>query len=344
VTTVRSSRFRASLPVVAGALLASLALASDDPVDRPAEPARLAAHALLLDVAAAGKRLVAVGMRGHILWSDDGGQTWTQSESVPVRALLTGVCFFDGEHGIAVGHDEVILVTRDAGSTWQRSRYAPEAQRPLLDVWCGPGGRSLAVGAYGAFFLSEDGGATWQEAAFEPVAREDDSQEEAFDDLGGGYHLNALVPASPERLYIAAEGGHLYRSDDAGQTWIELPSPYEGSFFGLLPLSTDAVLAFGLRGRLFASNDGGMSWRRIETDTQAMLTDAVRLQDGRVVIVGLAGTVLIGNVDADHYELRQQDDRKGLAAVVAVEPETLVVAGEAGVRRIHLGRQAGARP
>jgi len=46
------------------------------------------------------------------------------------------------------------------------------------------------------------------------------------------YHLNRIVGVG-NRLYIAAEGGQLYRSDDRGASWRVLPSPYEGSFFGL---------------------------------------------------------------------------------------------------------------
>ena len=72
------------------------------------------------------------------------GANWSQAASVPTQALLTGVCFFDAQHGIAVGHDLVALATPDAGRTWQRTHYAPEAQRPLLDVWCGSDGRAIA--------------------------------------------------------------------------------------------------------------------------------------------------------------------------------------------------------
>lgn len=44
----------------------------------------------MIDVVHAGKRLVAVGDRGHILYSDDQGNTWTQAK-VPTRQLLTAV-------------------------------------------------------------------------------------------------------------------------------------------------------------------------------------------------------------------------------------------------------------
>src|SRR6202030_2931592 len=130
-----------------------------------AEPARLATHSLLIALAEAGSRLVAVGDRGIIVLSDDRGRSWAQALDVPTDALLTGVCFLDAEHGVAVGHDEVILASADAGRTWRRTHYAPDAQRPLLDVWCGAGGHAIAVGAYSAYFSSEDGGASGRPAS-----------------------------------------------------------------------------------------------------------------------------------------------------------------------------------
>ena len=69
-----------------------------------------AQHGLMLDVAQAGARLVAVGDRGHILYSDDQGQNWTQAK-VPTRQLLTAVYFVDATHGWAVGHDAQILMS-----------------------------------------------------------------------------------------------------------------------------------------------------------------------------------------------------------------------------------------
>ena len=132
------------------------------------ERAPLAYRSLLIGIASAGERFVAVGERGHVLLSDDKGRTWVQADLVPTQALLTGVCFMDARRGIAVGHDEVILATQDAGRTWQRTHYAPQAQQPLLDVACNPGGHAIAVGAYSAYLVSEDGGASWTERKFEP--------------------------------------------------------------------------------------------------------------------------------------------------------------------------------
>ena len=136
--------------VLAGCLAPFVAHAQLDPRDsanQPAEIAPLAATSLLLDLAQAGERIVAVGERGHVLLSDDKGATWRQAKSVPTRVMLTAVYFADAEYGWAVGHDETILNTTDGGETWTRSHFAPEAQQPLLDLWFANRISGIAVGA-----------------------------------------------------------------------------------------------------------------------------------------------------------------------------------------------------
>jgi photosystem II stability/assembly factor-like uncharacterized protein len=315
----------------AGAQTAAAALA--DSTD--AEHARLAPHSLLVGLAAAGARLVAVGDRGGVVLSDDKGRSWVQADFVPTQALLTGVCFFDAQHGLAVGHDEVILATADAGRTWQRKHYAPEAQQPLLDVWCGAQGRAIAIGAYSTYLTSADGGSTWTAGKFTPTPRQAPAPKPRGapstpdgEKAGGGYHLNRIVAASPARLYIAAEAGHLYRSDDAGASWLELASPYHGSFFGMLPLDADAVLAFGLRGNFYRSEDAGASWQKIETGTVQLLDGAARFGAGGVGVVGLSGVVLVSRDGGHTFRLDQQSDYAGLAAVVSTGDDDLVAVGE----------------
>ena len=160
---------RRSLVALGLALAAASGARDAQPPPLYAEPARLAARSLLVAIATAGERLVAVGDRGIVVFSDDKGGSWTQAAAVPSQVLLTGVCFLDAQHGVAVGHDEVILTSADAGRTWQRTHYAPEAQRPLLDVWCGADGHVIAIGAYSAYLTSEDAGASWREVGFTPA-------------------------------------------------------------------------------------------------------------------------------------------------------------------------------
>ena len=301
--------------------LATTGAPAEEAVEAP-----LAIDSLLLDGAAAGSRLVVVGERGHILVSADNGASWTQAE-VPTRALLTAVHMHDERTGWAVGHDAVILRTGDGGETWTLVHQAPEEELPLLDVWFRDERNGFAVGAYGYFLATEDGGETWTSRAIS----EDD------------FHLNALVPVAgrspeaqppgPQRLYIAAEAGIAYRSDDGGATWSELPSPYAGSWFGGLALDEERVLLTGLRGHLFLSEDGGDTWVEVTTGTHATLTGAVRLPSGSIVITGLEGSVLTSEDDGRSVSARRLPSREGISAALPLADGGVLLVGEFGVRR-----------
>ncbi|MEZ5459841.1 MAG: YCF48-related protein [Steroidobacteraceae bacterium] len=326
-------RVTALAAAAAVACLPAARLAVADPLDRPALAAPLAAQSLLLDVARAGDRLVAVGERGHVLLSDDAGENWRQARSVPMRTLLTAVWFVDAERGWAVGHDELILATTDGGETWLRQHQAPEREQPLLDVWFMDPDNGVAVGAYGTYFSTSDGGRSWQRRTFDAAPAPDAPPPSEDDEFAPDYHLNAIRGTGP-RWWIAAEAGHVYRSDDAGASWRTLPSPYAGSLFGLLPLGGDSLLVYGLRGHLFRSDDGGQSWRELESGVNAMLTDGAVLTDGSLALVGLAGTVLRSNDGGASWRAEQQADRKGLAGVIEGAGLSLLVVGEGGPRRI----------
>ena len=281
-----------------------------------------ALRSLLLDAAAAGPRLVAVGERGHILLSTDNGASWKQAKA-PTRALLTAVHMHDDRLGWAVGHDAVILRTVDGGESWTVAHFAPEEERPLLDVWFRDERTGFAVGAYGYFLATGDGGETWTPR----TVGEDD------------FHLNALFPAAgpgggAQRLYIAAEAGAAYRSDDGGQTWRALPSPYAGSWFGGLALDRDRVLLAGLRGSLFRSEDGGESWTPVASGTRATLTAAARLASGRIVVAGLEGSVLTSEDGGRSVSARSLPSREGISAVLPLADGTALLIGEFGVARL----------
>ena len=338
----KSSAVLLAIAALAGDAGAQAPLDPNDEANKPAEIEPLAPGSLLLDLAVAGPRLVAVGERGHVLLSDDQGASWRQAKSVPTRVMLTAVFFADSEYGWAVGHDETILNSVDGGETWTRTHFAPEAQQPLLDLWFVNRVSGIAVGAYGAYFTTNEGGRHWASAKFAPPAKtptHDGEAAPAEGDLPPDYHLNRIVGVG-NRLYVAAEGGQLYRSDDRGASWRVLRSPYEGSFFGLVPIRGEGLLAFGLRGHLYRSADAGETWTKLESHTVSMLTDGIAINDLRVIISGLAGVMLVSRDGGETFTLTQQDDRKGLSALLPGPAGSVIAAGEGGVRTLRLASEA----
>jgi photosystem II stability/assembly factor-like uncharacterized protein len=301
----------------------------------------LAHQSLLLDGQLIGDRIIVVGERGHILVSEDDGRSW-QQQPVPTRATLTSVFFVDPANGWAAGHDSLILQTSDGGRHWQEVYSDPEDERPILDLWFKDAIHGYAIGAYGLFLATHDGGRSWDPVDFNPATLILDNvdcdtpwgQEE--EEVWVDFHLNQITATRNGRILIAAEAGNIYRSDDGCRSWISLPSPYEGSFYGSLPLGQGKVLLFGLRGHLFFSENTGNSWAPVISNTQATLNDGIQLRDGRVVVAGLAGTLLISEDQGRSFELHAQADRAGIAKVLQARDGALVLIGEMGVKRIEL--------
>nr|WP_298143998.1 YCF48-related protein [uncultured Pseudomonas sp.] len=297
-------------------------------------PSDLAQHTLLLDVAHAGKRLVSVGDRGHILYSDDNAATWAQAK-VPTKQLLTAVFFVDDTYGWAVGHDAQILATQDGGKTWvtQFKDVEREEGSPFLDVWFKDRDTGFVVGAYGALLMTSDGGKNWED-----IGDRLNSDE--------GYHLNAIVAVKDAGLFIVGELGGMFRSADWGQTWEAVKGPYEGSLFGALGThEAGTLLVYGLRGHLFRSSDFGDTWERIELNTpnngplEFGLADGNLLQDGSIVVVGHGGSVLKSTDGGRTFDLINRRDRLSLAGVAALDNGNLILVGQGGV---HVASPTGA--
>lgn len=97
----------------------SISVMAYEVLDIAASKSPLVPYTLMYDIAKAGDRFVAVGMRGHIILSDDKGKTWRQAENVPVRSDLLSVTFTNSQEGWVSGHDTVIMHTTDAGENWE---------------------------------------------------------------------------------------------------------------------------------------------------------------------------------------------------------------------------------
>jgi photosystem II stability/assembly factor-like uncharacterized protein len=274
---------------------------------------------LLIDAARIGNRVVAVGDRGYIVYSDDNGASWKRAKTPPAP-LLTGVFFIDQKTGWAVGHDGVIFATTDGGETWAQQFSAASEQKPLLDVLFINKSTGFAVGAYGSFYETTDAGKTWNARKI----------------INDDKHLNRIVKIADDKLLIVGEAGTLLLSGDAGKTWAALMSPYKGSFFGALVSDNGALVIFGLRGKIFRSADSGKTWKLVDNASVATLMGGSRLPDGALVIAGNAGVVLVSRDNGQSFTRLDTQGSKAYSKALLGAPNAVLLLGEAGARDILL--------
>jgi photosystem II stability/assembly factor-like uncharacterized protein len=311
------------MALAAGTALAGMAATGAvqgwvDVLDSPALASPLAARGLLNGLASAGDRIVAVGQRGHILWSDDRGAHWQQAQ-VPVSSDLVAVHFPTPLQGWVVGHDGVILHSADGGKTWTRQRDGrPDtADVPLLDVWFQDERSGYAVGAFGTLLETGDGGAHWQSA-----------QDAA--DNPKKMHLYA-VRAIAGQLWIAGEQGTLLKLDRASGRFAAVTLPYQGTLFGVTG-NERAVIVHGLRGNVLRSTDAGASWQAIPTNLQVGITASAVDANGRMLLASQAGHLLASQDDGARFVPVPLERPFPAAAVLRVAPGSVLVAGPRGVQ------------
>ncbi|MES2148518.1 MAG: YCF48-related protein [Pseudomonadota bacterium] len=339
---------------LAAALLPCAAQA--DTLTTPARVSERAARSMLMALAPAGARLVAVGERGIIVYSDDNGAVWHQAE-VPVSVTLTGVHFNDPRHGTAVGHDGVVLTSDDAGRHWrkrldgnqinrmleqeataavERARGVPaqleQAQnaaldlqaatkfgpsRPLLAVWYRQSTLGFAVGAFGQALRTRDGGASWESLGGR-IANPD------------GLHFNAIGHSADGAVMIAGEGGRVYRSNDDGDSWHAIDTGYKGPLYGVIETAPGKLLAYGFGGNALRSDDGGKHWSALPRLGSKNLIGAVLSADGKLLLAARDGAIFRSADRGRSFECVHVGRRLELAGM-ALAGNHIALAGIGGV-------------
>ncbi len=322
---------------------------------------------LLTDATRIGNRVVAVGDRGYIVYSDSNGESWRRAKTPSGTPLLTAVFFLDAKIGWAVGHDSIILTTSDQGESWTKAFAAADEQKPLMDVTFVDANTGFAVGAYGAFYATTDGGKTWSsrkllepaKATAKAAAASTAPKKGKYESVGGGQsaeadtgkggdddkHLNSIINLGDKKLFIAGEAGMLAKSDDGGTNWVKIESPYKGSFFGAIQTQNGAVIIYGLRGKIFRSTDAQLTnWKPVENKSVATLMGSTRLPDGAIVLAGLSGTALISRDNGESFSPIATGFTKALSAPLLGAPSAVLLIGEAGVREVLLAAAAANQP
>jgi len=349
---------------------AAVALELKDRLLLPSKVFSNAEKSALLDVMVLGDRLIAVGERGVIVYSDDAGEKWQQAE-VPVSVTLTSMFFTDDLNGWAVGHSGVILYSKDKGSKWEiqlegnqanevlyklamkdfkgaKSEYeqaSEEEQEDLVydledaefalsnaefDKALGPANPFLDV-----WFRNQNEG--YAVGAYGLFFETRDggktwtSAAERLDNIDR-YHLNAIRGIKGGALFIVGEAGTMFASYDQGSNWETLYSPYQGSFFGLQSVGQNGeLLVYGLKGSVYSSKDDGQSWQKVDVPVETSLTSSSRSQTGAITLVGFSGVVMTSSDGGKTFFKIKQSGFEAYNGVSALQNSELILVSDHGV-------------
>jgi photosystem II stability/assembly factor-like uncharacterized protein len=249
----------------------------------------------------------AVGSKGALLSTVDGGATWRVLPP-PSPDALRDIFFEDAERGWIVCERSIYLLkekteprsyllrTTDGGRTWARVEVTgADVDARLVGVRFAEGGRGWAYGEMGTLYATKDGGETW-------ARRRVPTRHLLLD----AHLLDA------QRGWLAGAGSTLLRTEDGGETWHAghvlianaagaapaLSAQARASEASSVRLNAvefaDARTgwAVGAGGRIYATADGGRTWRPQSSGINSDLYD-VKFLDARTGwVVGGDGTVL----------------------------------------------------
>lgn len=293
----------------------------------------LAARSMLLDIAAAGDRLVVAGEHGIVLSSDNNGGDWRQAR-VPTSQMLTGIYFIDGQHGWAVGHDGLILASDDGGENWriQRDGLAAQQQSNLelreaaqrhveeLQQRLATAGKEiqeqLELDLDDARVALEDADLTLAEPVFTAPL-----MDVWFQDANRGWAVGAF--------------GTFLATEDGGQHWLsaqtQLANAEECHLNAITGDGKGRVFIAGECGVMYRSMDSGRSWDSLQPFYDGSWFGAVyNAQHDTLLVFGLRGNLYRSTDFGATWAPVTNDSTNTLAGGTSSPQGEIVLAGAGG--------------
>jgi photosystem II stability/assembly factor-like uncharacterized protein len=224
--------------------------------------------------------------------SEDGGQTWVDASAGYSGATIGGMLVLPGDgHTLLVGANTGGFISFDAGKIWLGTEL-PSATQIILH----PDGL-IAADSGGGIWHSPDDGMTWTRTQVVDLLAEM-AAGRIYNDVAS-MRAFAMAPSDPNILYVGFHNAvcldgiaafcldpmpNIYRSNDGGYTWQELPgTPFERKAvlsIAVHPVNSQELYAATVMG-LFYSSNGGDGWTKVESfdlaTRQVSITDTDNL-------------------------------------------------------------------
>lgn len=251
----------------------------------------------------------AVGDYGVIMYSTDGGESWTQKLS-PNQRALRHIHFFNDSTGIITGFHGTCYRTQDRGKSWTESPLNTETNLPGLSV---VGNTVWLSGAGGVILKSTDQGLSWEKL-----------------NSGTDVALDAISFADARNGWVTSVQRKVLRTRDGGASWQEQPVEAFLPIMTVCARSADECWIAGYHGLLMRTIDGGQSWQRIDaydTDFYALAFDA----KGTGWAVGKRGAIVRGEDSNLRWRLHDLTTAKELHGITFLPGNQALAVGMYGM-------------
>ncbi|MGG1550331.1 sugar-binding protein [Paenibacillus ferrarius] len=231
-------------------------------------------------------------------YSTNNGASWTAFPNPPGIA---------GRIAVSAGSETMVWVPQsgspiystDRGQTWNPSTGAPSGTVHDFWVWYQPlasdrvNNNTFYLLERGTWkvFRSTDGGASWTLASTMP---------QAPTKIPAYFSVKA-APGKAGEVWVSLDGGGLWRSSNAGDSWTQLPNVQQATLFAFgknkLGSPDPTVFVYGKVDNtvgIFRSDDFGTSWVKIDVADPAIGAEANTMEGDRQtwgrVYIGTNGT------------------------------------------------------
>ncbi|MDQ1589980.1 MAG: hypothetical protein QOG71_607 [Pyrinomonadaceae bacterium] len=273
----------------------------------------------------------AVGSKGALLVTEDGGRSWTVRRA-PTEDTLRDVYFVDEATGWLVCDRSIYLLrtkqeprsyllrTTDGGASWSRVEVTGADVDVLLTrVAFVDDARGWAFGEMGALYATADGGGSWERqvlptkhlllggaflaagqgwlvGAGNTILYNPDGGSQwragASPVMPSATRYNAVSFVGERRGWAVGEGGLVLSTPNGGRSWFRQQSNVTVDLSDVKFIDASEGWAVGAEGTIIHTTDGGANWRLEPSGTRHPLERLSVASRTRAWAVGFGGTIV----------------------------------------------------